>query len=130
MIRVDNVFFARRGIIDREQNTLSIIDIIEEIGFKTFPAGFMDTALIAIFLREKESDKKTFDITFNIKHLNNLIGTTTLQINLTEENRNRTIMNIPAIKFPEPGLLEFEIICNNKILTTHKIEVKVNPAIP
>ena len=128
-MQIQNIFYARRGIIDREQNTLSVIDIIEEIGFKTFPAGFIESALIVIFERVKETDKKTFEVTFNIKHVNKLIGSKTLEIDLTIENRNRTILNIPAIHFPEAGMLEFEILCNKKILETYQIEVKINPAI-
>lgn len=127
MIKVRYLVLARRGIVDIIRENLSIIDIAEEITSSQFPAGLLDHSLIAVFNRGHDVKGKIFKAIFHIHFNNVLVGSVEQDIDLLKARFNRTIITIPALQFPEPGELLFEVSLGNKVIASEKIAVVQTP---
>lgn len=109
-------------MIDAATNVLSVIQILEQFNFPTFPRVIPQFTVVSMLTREpNEPQKNTIQIRFTLdrKKLVDLPLSVDFQTGL----RHRSLGDISGLTVPKAGVLRAALRYNNKTLGTWVIEI-------
>ncbi len=99
-------------LVDKATNTVSLINMIEEINAPEFPTNLQKSAFFCLLEKTNgESDEQDFNLRVLLANEEKLSQNFTL--NFQGKNKNRLVLNIGNFVFEKEGILEFNINLNN-----------------
>jgi hypothetical protein len=99
---------AERALIDQETNSLSLINILEEINVERLPAVVPGVAWVYLYEREM-IDPATAQVTFVVRLDGKEIGRAEIVADFQDKVRTRVKIGIPALEITAFGFLEAEL---------------------
>lgn len=126
MAKFTQGILCTRAIIDQETNSISYIDVIENIVAHQFPAILHQATLSLQWNREQEGEELRFRISIDWPgNADNKVIEPEVQV--LESNRHRFNLMLNGIKFEHAGELKFlvEQLVKNKWKTVYKLSCPI-----
>lgn len=112
-------------IRDAETNSISIINLIEDINAEGFPAFIPKLAIFALI--EKESgDPETSQGQIKLKNNDNVLFTFDIQYGFENKPRTRNIIKFNGLAVPSPGHFTTEFFANGNIISSKEINCNIS----
>ena len=116
MITSSSMLCADRVIRDAETNSISVINILEEITPEGLPLFIPRVMIFALLHRNKEEDPSQIKCTLRIGIGDNKLLERELDIDFQDKGRNRTIINIGGLVISTNGILEASLFLEERLL--------------
>lgn len=118
------ILVAESVIKDSDLNSISILNIIEDIMVESFPIGIQKFAVV-IFFDKDVNDPDTSSVTLVVKNNDNTLMNQSLRLDFKGKHRNRTIIRIGALIIPSSGTLSFSIIEGDREVCSYAIPLQL-----
>ena len=116
---------ADRVIRDAETNSISVINILEEITPEGLPLIIPRVTIFALLHRNKEEDPSLIKCTFRIGVGDNTLLEGELNVDFQDKERNRTIINIGGLVISTSGMLEVSLFLEERLLSQFKFMINL-----
>ena len=116
---------ADRVIRDAATNSISVINILEEITPEGLPLFIPRVMIFALLHRDKEEDPSQIKCTLRIGIGDNKLLERELDIDFQDKGRNRMIINIGGLVISTSGMLEISLFLEERLLNQFKFMVNV-----
>lgn len=124
MIKMKLITVAEDVVIDRERNTLSLFNVLENSNYPGFPFLFQRLVVLAITERDVNCDPNEIDLRLRISMANGKVLSETIKkISYQEESSNRLMLRINGLLIPTKGTVKFTIYHARKRLGLYSIDV-------
>jgi Family of unknown function (DUF6941) len=125
-ISVELMTAAHGSAIDRDTNSISIFEIIDELNAPSFPLLVQKMVIVVIFRREKVSEAESVESKIRIVMEEDLLFESDFTFNFNvNSRRNRTRLALDGFVIPKPGIVRFEILLEGKELGSHRMWANV-----
>ncbi len=105
-MKFNSLILCEACLIDSRSNSLSFINIIEEMNFHSLPAMITKAAIIAQIEKESLDEDVTSTVNLDI-YLNNVnILKQPLKVDFKGKTKTRVILEFQGLPIQEPGLLK------------------------
>lgn len=128
MIRPRLSTFAEQVIIDRQSNHLSLINVLEEFVFDTFPTILAKISLVNIIERD-ETDPEQLTGRLTIEMEGNRIVDQEIGVDFQGKLRVRNVTVFGGVPLAGPGKLTATLMMDDVVLGTCFINVSSRPRI-
>ncbi len=109
MLKCKAVICSEQVIRDTESNTITAVNIIEELHSPIFPVAI--PRFTAVFMLEKdEADNDQQEVRVVIKLGDAQINETPVNLNFQQKKSNRLIVSLNGLVLPSPGLLIVKLL--------------------
>jgi len=115
---------ADRVIRDAQSNSISVINIFEEIKPEGLPLFISRFMVFVLLKRKTDEDPSKIRCKLRIAIGSNNLLEHVLNIDFQDKKRNRTIVNIGGLVIPSSGILETSIWLDERMLNTFQVEIR------
>jgi hypothetical protein len=114
-------------IRDAETNSISVINVIEDINAEGFPAFIPKLAIFALI--EKEAgDAETTEGQITLKNNDKVLFTFDIQFGFDGKPRTRNIVKFNGVAIPTPGKFITEFFASGRLISSKEINCTItNP---
>lgn len=115
-----NIYLSENSVIDGQENTLSLINIFDDISAPNYPLFFPKLSITCVF--EKEPEDVADIECFIICRLNEVeIQRFPFKVSFRGTFRARSIIKINGFLIPSPGNLDFDLELNGEVLNKTRL---------
>jgi len=135
MIRSTLMAVSESIVKDSDSNSISILNIIEDVVLESFPI-VMPKFATTVFFQKDGTDPDIFNLTLFVRNNNTLLIQHPMRLDFKGKTRNRAIVRFGGILLNEMGTLRFSVedgtseICTYTISLTLRDNVQVAYAAP
>jgi hypothetical protein len=115
MINCDVALGAERLIRDAENDTISVIGLLEGIGAAGFPLAMQKIAFFFRLTRES-GDPAQLELTIRISLGENELTSASVRADFQEKMRTRIILNVMPLLLPGPGTVSAQLSMGDRTL--------------
>ncbi len=123
-MRAINIYLSENAVVDSQDNSLSLINLLDDISSPTFPLFLPKISITSILEKEIETSDD-FDCFINCKLNDSELHKIPLKVSFRGTPRSRSIIKINGFLIPSPGILKFELEHNGGILISTELIVRV-----
>lgn len=128
MVKTQYALCAKRIILDSQENSLSAIDIIEEINSSSFPVILPRLSVIWT-LQKDDEDAQIHNGSIEFSRNGKQLQVFPVEINFQSTNRTRCVVVIGGMPIDQPGDINVSFIRNGVEETTYVFPVISTPEV-
>lgn len=128
MVKTRYALCAKRVLQDTNENTISAIDLLDQIATPSFPVLIPRLSLVWSLERDgNDQPHYPASVAFLLDGV--LLQEFDIEINFQASNRTRNIVGIGGIVLQNPGVLLIQFKRNNNVEAEYEVQVEAVPGV-